>query len=544
MFLATNSKVAYFTMEVGINAKIPTYSGGLGILAGDTLKAAADMSFPMVGVTLLNKHGYFFQDIDDGKQIDVPVSWSINDFLEPLTQTVKVQINGDEVLVGAWLKTIEGINGMEIPILFLHTDLPQNTPEAKDITDHLYGKGHEYRLKQEIVLGVGGTKMLSELGFNQLEKYHMNEGHSALLVLELLRDIRNIETVKKHCVFTTHTPVPAGHDIFDMKMVSEFLCNDLQEVLPQKYKDRGQLNMTELAMDFSGFINAVAKKHTEVTKKMFPEYEINSITNGVHANTWISQHFQKCYEKNIPNFKQDPTQLNLINKTHRKEIWQAHYEGKKQIIDFANAYSNAGLDYDNFTIGWARRFTAYKRPEFLFKDINRLQKIADSKGPIQIIYAGKAHPSDMRGKELIYAINELSKKLTGNLKLVFLKNYDMYLAKFFTSGVDVWLNTPLPPREASGTSGMKCALNGIPQIGVLDGWWHEGYVENQTGWTFETEEDLYDLLEFDIIGTFYNNHEKWTEMMQKTIMLNGSKFNSNRMLQEYINLAYTKKHEN
>jgi glycogen phosphorylase len=531
-------KVAYFSMEVGLTSKIPTYSGGLGVLAGDMLKAAADAHFPMVGVTLLTKHGYFFQEIVEGRQIEEPVAWSIDDFLKPIENKVQIKIAGETVTVGAWLCEIFGSDGYMVPLYFLHTDLPENCEKCRSITDFLYGDGHDYRLQQEIILGVGGVRMLRSLGYDNLERYHMNEGHSSFLALELDRKIKDTGEVKKECVFTTHTPVPAGHDKFDMKLVKEHLEENLFNAIPEHIAQQKELNMTELALDYSDYINGVAKKHTEVSKTIFPNYPIHSITNGVHTQTWVSRHLAHLYDRYVPSWRQDSTALKAVSKINPHEIWKAHFEAKKQIIDFANAYSNAGLDYDYFTIGWARRFTSYKRPEMLLSDIDRLIQIAENKGPIQIVYAGKAHPMDKAGKDLIQRTIEMSKKFEGKVKMVYMQNYDMYLSKFITSGVDVWLNTPIPPYEASGTSGMKAALNGVPQLSVLDGWWQEGCVEGETGWSFNKAEELYDLLDNTILPCFYSNRGEWEKIMQKTIMINGSYFNAQRMLEQYINEAY------
>lgn len=525
-------------MEVGLNSKIPTYTGGLGVLAGDTLKAAADMQFPMIGVTLLAKYGYFFQRIEDGAQKEMAVSWKVNDFLEPLDTTVTVKVAGEDVKVGCWIYHIKGIDGYQIPLLFLHTDFPENSESARSISDVLYGDGPGYRLQQEIVLGIGGVRMLNALGLTDIKHYHMNEGHAAFLTLELHKELNDFEQVKQKCIFTTHTPIPAGHDIFDMKLVQGILDPELFGILMQRYSSNPTLNLTELALDYSDYINGVAKKHTEVSKTMFPNYHINSITNGVHAGTWVSTHFQKVFDARIPGWKSDPQLLSSATEISNEEIWNAHVECKKQIIDFANATTNAGMDYDYFTIGWARRFTSYKRPDFIFHDLKRLLEIAKNKGPVQIIYSGKAHPKDTAGKELISEIVRMSQQESADVKMVYLPNYDMYLSKFITSGVDVWLNTPAPPNEASGTSGMKCALNGIPQISVLDGWWWEGHKEGKTGWAFSTPEELYDLLDKEIIPTYYNDRVKWQETMKQAIALNGSFFNTHRMLNEYIKYAY------
>jgi starch phosphorylase len=297
--------------------------------------------------------------------------------------------------------------------------------------------------------------------------------------------------------------------------------------------------MTSLALNSSNYINGVAQKHTEISKTMFPNYPIHSITNGVHAPTWVCPSFAQLYDKYIHHWREDPYSLRYVSNISLSEIWEAHFSAKKRIIDYTNANTNAGMDYDFLTIGWARRFTAYKRPDFLFANIERLRNIAEELGPIQIIFGGKAHPKDFEGKALITKILEMGNKVDGKIKMAYLENYDMYLGQLITSGVDVWLNTPEPPHEASGTSGMKCALNGVPHLSVRDGWWEEGCVEGETGWSFPTPDDLYDVLEQKIMPTFYQNPDTWRSIMRKTIMINGSFFNSTRMLHEYVNRAYT-----
>ncbi|MBP8961125.1 alpha-glucan family phosphorylase [Patescibacteria group bacterium] len=533
-----NPKYAYFSMEVGLTAKIPTYSGGLGVLAGDTLKTAADIGFPMIGVTLLTKNGYFFQDIENNQQVESPMSWSIDDFLTPIPEKVKVIIKGEEVTIGAWKYEIVGIHNEVVPVLFLHTDFEENSPEMRALSNDLYGDGPEYRLGQEIILGIGGVRMLKKLGYKDILKYHLNEGHSALLSLELNKTIKNPEKVKEMCIFTTHTPVPAGHDKFSISLVEDMLEPELFVLLPSEFVEKKTLNMTQLALDFSGYINGVAQKHTEVSKSMFPNYPIHSITNGVHAPTWVSASFANLFDKYIHHWREDPYSLRYVSNISLSEIWDAHFQAKKRIIDYTNAHTNAGMDYDFFTIGWARRFTAYKRPGFLFEDVERLKTIAELVGPIQIIFGGKAHPKDTEGKELITKILEMGNKIDGKIKMAYLENYDMYLGQLITAGVDVWLNTPEPPYEASGTSGMKCALNGVPHLSVRDGWWVEGCIEGETGWSFPTSDDLYDLLEKKVIPMFYKKPDSWRNLMRKTIIINGSFFNSTRMLHEYRHRAY------
>ncbi len=531
-------KYAYFSMEVGLSAKIPTYSGGLGILAGDTLKAAADNHLPLVGITLLTNKGYFFQRIENNKQIEEPTSWSVDDFLKEMDVKVKVKIKGQSVSVGCWKYEVEGFHGHKVPLFFLHTNFKENSDEMVALSDNLYGDGPEYRLGQEIILGIGGIKILEKLGFTNVNRYHMNEGHSAFLALELKKKYKELDKVRNQCLFTTHTPVPAGHDKFDMETVKEILDEPYYQILEEDYKIEKELNMTLLALSSSNYINGVAQKHAEISKTMFPNYPIHSITNGVHARTWVSAPFAELYDKHIHHWQEDPYSLRYVSSISSKELWEAHFEAKKRIIDYTNANTNAGMDYDFFTLGWARRFTAYKRPDFLFENTDRLIEIANKHGPIQIIFGGKAHPKDSGGKELVSKILKMGHELEENIKLAYLTNYDMYLGKLITSGVDTWLNTPKPPHEASGTSGMKCALNGVPHLSVRDGWWIEGCIEGETGWSFPTPEDLYDVLDKKVLPLFYKNPEGWKNLMRKTIMLNGSFFNASRMINEYVKRAY------
>ena len=309
--------------------------------------------------------------------------------------------------------------------------------------------------------------------------------------------------------------------------------------------------MTRLALFFSHYVNGVAKKHGEVSQGMFPGYSIDSITNGVHTPTWVSEAFQRIFDKHMPGWRSDPYVLRATFGVNKQEIWDAHMEMKKKLIDFVNERYNADMNYESFTIGFARRQTAYKRPDLLISDPNRLMDIAEKVGPIQIIYAGKAHPKDESGKNAIKKIFESKKKVGDKVKIVFIQNYDMFIGKMMTSGVDLWLNTPRRPHEASGTSGMKAAHNGIPQFSTLDGWWIEGCVENITGWAIgpeKTEEkesddkidryDLYDKLENWIIPKFYNDRDNWIRTMRSCIAINASFFNTNRMIQQYVLNAY------
>jgi len=553
-------KIAYFSMEIGVRSDMPTYSGGLGVLAGDTIKSAADLKLPVVAVTLLTKKGYFRQELDIyGRQTEIPDEFDPQQFMTPLEERVIVYIEGRQVVLEAWTYIIESATGGKVPIIFLDTDLSENAPQDRGITHCLYGGDDYYRLKQEIVLGIGGTRMLEKLGF-QIKKYHMNEGHSSLLILELLKrykkDIEevwdenlvwDVEKVRSFCVFTTHTPVAAGHDKFTYETVQQIM----EEIIPlsavKEFAGKVHLNLTLLALNLSNYINGVAKKHGEVSKGMFPGYTINAITNGVHSFTWTCDSFKRLYDKYLPGWANEPEIFVRIGRIPDQELWAAHMEAKRHLIEYVNRETQAGMNYDTFTIGFARRATAYKRADLLFTDMDRLARIAE--GRLQIIYAGKAHPHDESGKKLIQHIFEIKERLKDKIRIVFLKNYSMDIALKITSGVDVWLNTPLRPLEASGTSGMKAAHNGVPNFSVLDGWWIEGHIEGYTGWAIgpspevpadpaRDADDLYYKLESTILPTFYSEKLLWVRIMQNAIGKNAYYFNSHRMMRRYVTEAY------
>jgi starch phosphorylase len=557
----TLPSIAYFSMEIALDSHIPTYSGGLGILAGDTLHSAADLKLPMVGVTLLHRKGYFFQRLDEhGGQSEEPVAWPVDDFLSLMDATCQVQVEGRLVTVRAWRYRITGVSGAQLPVFLLDTDVPGNDPFDRTLTDELYGGDERYRLCQEVILGVGGVRILRTLGYTQVGKFHMNEGHAALLALELLAeelqgtpDARDeaLERVKRMCVFTTHTPVPAGHDQFPLSLAQRVLSADQLENLLASECCEGGLNMTFVGLHLSHYVNGVTKRHGEVSRSMFPGYPINAITNGVHSRTWTAPAFQRLYDRYIPDWRQDSFSLRYALGIPLEAIQQAHREAKQHLIEAVNRALNAGFDHDVFTLGFARRATAYKRPDLLFHDPDRLRRIAQQYGPLQLIFAGKAHPRDHRGKALIGQIIQQAKALGLDVRLVYLPNYDLELAQLLVGGVDIWLNTPLPPYEASGTSGMKAAHNGVPSLSVLDGWWLEGHVEGVTGWAVGSRDDtgsgqhdeadarhLYQQLEAVILPLYANDPRRWAEVMRYTVALNASFFNTQRMLTEYVAYAY------
>ncbi|MCS7215093.1 MAG: alpha-glucan family phosphorylase [Thermodesulfovibrio sp.] len=552
-------RIAYFSMEIGIIPEMHTYSGGLGILAGDTLKSAADLRIPMVAVTLIHRMGYFRQELDPfGRQIEHPDPWDIEKYLNKLNVKIELKIENKPVYVTAWLYVIQSSTGGKVPVLFLDTDIPENDPTTRKLTHYLYGGDSEYRLKQELILGIGGIRILNELGF-EIKKYHMNEGHSSFLTLELLNRFKksieevwseelvwDVEKVRNLCVFTTHTPVEAGHDRFSYELVQRVAGEIVPLWLLKKLAGDGMLNMTLLGFNLSEFINGVSKKHEEVSEKMFPGYEIHAITNGVHSYTWVSEPFKNLYNKYLPGWANEPEIFVRAWKIPENELWDAHVQAKRHLIDYVNRLTGANLNYDTFTIGFARRATPYKRADLLISDIERLGMIGE--GRIQIIYAGKAHPKDEGGKNLIQKIFEAKEKLKNKVKIVYLPNYDMALAMKLVSGVDIWLNNPLKPYEASGTSGMKAAHNGVPNVSVLDGWWIEGWIEGYTGWAIGTleetsdskrdAEDLYHKLSNEILPLFYDNRHIWIKIMKNAIALNAYYFNTHRMVRFYVTEAY------
>ncbi|MEX2153647.1 MAG: alpha-glucan family phosphorylase [Gemmatimonadaceae bacterium] len=558
---AAAATIAYFSMEICLDKAIPTYSGGLGVLAGDTLRSAADLKLPMIGVTLLHRKGYFRQRIDAvGNQSEEPVEWRPEEALSELPERATVTIEGREVRVRAWRYSVIGATGHEVPVLLLDTALPENSEWDRTLTDSLYGGDAHYRLCQEIVLGMGGAQLLRCIGFEGDVRYHMNEGHSALLAVTLLEwrlgdrkpfdlDESELESVRRQCVFTTHTPVPAGHDRFPKDLVRRVLGEErLQLLEAAKCLDEGELNLTHLALRLSRFVNGVAMKHREVSLAMFPGFPIDSVTNGVHAATWTSYPFQQLLDRRIPEWRTDNLYLRYAVGIPLAEIRAAHMEAKKDFIAEVALRNEVELDPNVFMMGFARRATPYKRADLMFTDTERLAQIAEMVGPMQIVFGGKAHPHDGGGKELIKRIHHAAEALKGRITVAYLENYEVAIAAKMVAGVDLWVNNPMKPLEASGTSGMKAALNGVPSLSVLDGWWIEGHVEGVTGWSIGSSdsdadqtkdaEDLYLKLERVILPLFYGLPFAYTEVMRSAIALNGSFFNTQRMVEQYVRNAY------
>jgi starch phosphorylase len=581
--------VAYFSMEIALQNAMPSYSGGLGILAGDTVRAAADIRLPMVAVSLLYRKGYFSQRLaEDGTQTEEPVQWRVEDFLTEEDARVTVPLEGRRIELRAWRYTVKGVRGFEVPVYFLDADLPANAEGDRNLTGSLYGGDAYYRLCQEVLLGIGGVRMLRALRYNDLTRYHMNEGHAALLSLELLGEeaekagrasIRgeDIQKVRGKCIFTTHTPVPAGHDRFPMEYLTRvfpeqngfFDLKDASSVdlvkrvlqaerefpdLQEAARAGASLNMTYLALSLSTYVNGVAKLHGETSRKMFPQVPIEAITNGVHAGTWASPAFQELFDRCIPSWREDNYSLRSALGLPPEEVWASHLIAKHELFETVRKKTGLSLDPEAFTIGFARRATGYKRADLILSDLDRLRQIAKSAGKFQIVYAGKAHPHDGGGKDIIRRIFQAKKALRKTVPMVFLDEYNMEVGGQITSGVDLWLNTPQYPLEASGTSGMKAALNGVPSLSILDGWWVEGHIEGITGWsigeprlpgsaTVDTDnaseaQSLYYKLENIILPMFYKERARFLSVMQHAIAINGSFFNTQRMVQQYITDAY------
>lgn len=527
-----NESVAYFSMEIGIESEIKTYSGGLGVLAGDTLKSAADQGLDFTGVTLLYRGGYFKQVLDESNyQREQPDWWDYRNILEETGEKIELHIKDELVEAKIWSYTYEGVKG-SVTVYFLDTDVEGNSDLAKSYTHQLYDGGDEMRLCQETLLGIGGVRALKALGIEP-NFYHMNEGHSALLTLE----------ADGGFAFTTHTPVEAGHDSFNEEVVETVL----PEYLDQLDINNG-LNMTDLALRNADYQNAVSKKHEEVSEEMFPNHSFDSVTNGVHVDSWVSGQIKSLFDNYIDGWRESSERLSQALKIPDGEIWSAKKEAKEELGEHVAEKTGKSFNPDDFTVGFVRRSTAYKRPKLIFKDLDMLDKLGEKYSGLQLVFGGKAHPADFEGKEIIQEIIEYASMLE-NVEVFFIENYGIEDSKLILAGCDLWLNNPLRGQEASGTSGMKAALNGTPQLSVLDGWWLEGHIEDVTGWSIGEEyvegEDqdeldsrsMYRKLDH-IVSIYENERVEWLRIMKNCIALNGSYFNTDRMVKEYVSSAY------
>ena len=553
-----STRIAYFSMEIAIRPEMHTYSGGLGVLAGDTVRSSADLSLPMVFVTLASRDGYLSQRLSEtGDQITAPDPWKLEDWCSPLDAMIALPIGGRKVWVRPWLHVHRSGHGGEVAVLLLDSDVEQNDPADRDITDRLYGGDDAYRLKQEIVLGIGGLEILGALGF-EIETYHMNEGHAALLAAALLCRYPHpdgthtadgltfdVDRVKERCVFTTHTPVEAGHDQFDYAMADELLGELLPLDQLRILAGPERLNMTRLALALSGYVNGVAERHAETAQKMYPGVRIHEVTNGIHLGYWVHPANAALFDQVAPRWRHEPDNLVTADLIDDAALDAAHRQAKKELIDEIAHRSGRQFKHDLPIVAFARRMTGYKRPDLIFSDMDRLHRIGAAR-PFQMVIAGKAHPADMQGQHLIRELHDHIGCFGDEIPMVFLADYDIALAAKLVAGADIWLNTPLPPYEASGTSGMKAAANGVLNLSVLDGWWLEGWVEGVTGWAIGDDcedaarhaADLYDKLEHVVLPLWYDDRAGWRKMMKASMAKIGSRFNSHRMMLRYASEAY------
>jgi starch phosphorylase len=548
-------------MEIGLRPEMHTYSGGLGVLAGDAARSAADLALPMVFVTLVSRCGYLHQDIDShGAQVDSPDPWNPEDYTDPAGVMVAVAIEGRTVWIRPWLYELKSPFGGQVPIILLDTNLKENDARDRSITDRLYGGNELDRIRQEIVLGIGGERVLRALGF-AISTYHLNEGHAAFLALSLLLRYRRepllaadesltyaIAQVREQCVFTTHTPVKTGHDRFEYSDVRRILGDIIELDRLKELAGLDLLNMTHLALSLSGYVNGVALRHAETAQSMFPGHRVRAITNGAHVPTWMHCNIATVLEKHLPHWASEPVSLLRTDEINAESLWSAHQHIKGELIAEIRRLTGVDMKSDVALLGFARRMTGYKRPDLLFTDLHRLLAI-NAKYPFQVVMAGKAHPRDEEGKALIQAIHAYMPKVKP-LAVAFLPNYDMSIAARLVAGTDVWLNSPLPPLEASGTSGMKAAFNGVLNLSVLDGWWVQGWEEGVTGWAIGSDKDnpdatahaadLYRKLENIVLPLYYSDRARWIWMMKQAIGKIGSVFNSQRMMRRYTTEAYVR----
>lgn len=535
--------VAYFSMEFAFDDRFRNYAGGLGVLAADIAHSFADLGTSAACLTLWY-HG------DDAKEKALDPS----PHMRKREETVEVQIEDRKVKIVIWQYDVVGKNGHVVPVFFLSSYTPENTRWDRDLTRYLYSSDRYTRLGQEAILGVGGYRALKKMGYTSVDYYHMNEGHTALIGLERIKTNGfNEDVVRSKSTFTTHTPIPAGHDYFDYHLAQETLGS----LLPNNIKTlatNDSLGMTQLAMNLSIRTNAVSRRNQEVIREMFPGREILNVTNGVYHPRWTGDAMRELFDSRIPGWERDPGQFERIFDVPGHDIFETHQKQKRALIDWVNAQPRCfaidemidedKLDDHTLTIGFARRFVPYKRPGLIFRDIERLRRVGFKK--VQFIFAGKCHPDDMFCNRLRETIFRFGSELRGQVRVAVIPDYNLDVAKHLVTGCDVWLNNPTPPREASGTSGMKAAINGGLNLSILDGWWIEGYEQRpMAGWgvTGSTHEDdfgdrdaqdaeeLLSKLE-DVIHCYYDRTDEWHERMKNAIAL-GSYFNTHRVVSEY-----------
>ena len=541
------SAVGYFTAEIGLWSDLSTYSGGLGVLAGDHVKSAADAEIPLVGVTLLYREGYSRQHLDsDGIQSETYPVLDPIEFLELTDTTIQLPLDNQTMYARVWCANVVGQTGHKVPVYFLDTTHELNSQYHQEIGQRLYGGNDDTRIRQEYLLGVGGVQLFDHLQI-ELNGIHLNEGHCTFAMLELLSRGWSRKQLTEKSLFTTHTPVPAGHDRFEWSLVKEImgdkLPDDAQELVRNAGDSEGgnRCSMSHLAVALSTSVNAVSILNAEVAQTMFSEKKIIPITNGVHHPTWTSSTMTKLFDEHLPEWKANPNQLKEAQKIPIEALKQARNENRKHLRDLVRNETGVEFEEHRLTIGFARRFATYKRANLVFHDLEKLREIGA--GRIQFVFSGKAHPKDEGGKQLIRDIFASAKTVEEEIPVAFLENYSMATGLAMTSGVDIWLNNPIRPLEASGTSGMKAAMNGVPNCSILDGWWPEACNHGINGWAIGNAEDdrndprdaanIYSTLQNDVLPSWERKDETWANIMRESIASSAG-FTGQRMIEDYL----------
>jgi starch phosphorylase len=547
-------KIAYFSMEFGLQDWMKTWCGGLGILAGDTIKSATDLGISMTGITLLHKNGWFKQIIDQNSgQREEKDTWNYFSNLRLLPQRITLDIWDRTVTLAIWEYNLTSNSGFTNQVFFLDSDIPENNDWDRNLTNDIYPTNYDIFLTQETLLGIGGIKLLQALGlYEKISVFHLNESHCMSTSLALKKELGSWKEVRQKICFTTHTPLAGGHQKETLEKLQYFIPKEYLEEIPTEVLENKTLNFTTMCIFAAKFTNGVSKRHRDTTAKMYPNYTIDFVTNGVHPTTWISHHLIEVFDNYLGTWRSDVDNLKLAKTISNEDYQKAHDLAKQDLLSVINLHSSLKFETNVFTIGFARRAAPYKRADLIFSQFDRLHQIASKFGAIQLVFAGKALPGLEESNQIIKSLVERSKQSDLNLRIVFLPNYGIKLSQLITGGVDLWLNNPLPPLEASGTSGMKAAINGAPNFSIMDGWWPEACVEGQTGWSIgedlcegdqcrlEEVSDLYDKLEQKILPLYYNDKEKWLEICKNNIAEIGSKFNTHKMLLEYVQKGYLK----
>lgn len=539
--------IAYLTAEIGLWSELHTYSGGLGVLAGDHVKSAADANLPLVAISLLYREGYGRQHLDaKGDQSETYAPIDPAEHLTNTGKTIQLPLDGSTLYASIWRTDVVGVSGHVVPVYFLDTFHPNNSADFVGLGARLYGGDDDTRVRQEYLLGVGGVQALQSLG-HDFAGMHLNEGHCTFAMLEMLRQGWTREELAQRTLFTTHTPVPAGHDRFEWPLVREVIGDLLPDDAQDLVRNAGdseeahRCSMSHLAVALSTSVNAVSNLNAQVASTMFGSTHIAPITNGVHHITWTSPQMTGLFDVHLPGWKEDPSQLGYAGSLPDDALLEARQANRRMLRELVRVSTGVELEEHRLTIGFARRFATYKRANLVFSDLERLRAIGADR--IQFVFSGKAHPKDEGGKQLIRDIFASAGEVANDIPVAFIENYDMDTGLAMTSGVDIWLNNPIRPLEASGTSGMKAAMNGVPNCSILDGWWPEGCEHGVNGWAIgEAEDDrddardaenIYNVLEHEVLPLWDEGPQRWAKLMRASIATS-ARFTGARMIADYL----------